>query len=123
MGKTIEEMKAERGIGGPPLLHGSDVPTKTKSFTVVCAELREAPENFKSMGIMDFAQPVFGKAGMAVNITNLRELATITGFDEPDTADFEEIAAKLKNKKLKLTVALVNNPQIKKMVRSLFFTK
>lgn len=123
MGKTLTDMKREHGISGQPMLHGSDVPSKVNKLTVVCKELREAPKNFKSVAIMDFAAPVYEKEAMAINITNYRMLATIAGFDEPDNADFDEIAAKLKNKKLKLQVALANNPDINKMVRSLFFTE
>ena len=121
MGKTIAEIKAERGIGGPPMLHGSDVPAKQNHFKVICKELREAPKNFNSPAIMDFEKEVFGKTCMAINMTNIRALASIAGFEDADNADFDKIAAKLKGKTIDVSVALVNNPKINKMTRSIFF--
>jgi len=122
MGKTIRDIKSERGIGGPPMLHGSDLPQKVSSVTITVKELREAPANFNSPAIIDLAEPVYGKEAFAVNMTNLRRLAGAVGFDDPDAADFEQVRARvLKKKKFKLVVALVNNPKINKMTRSLFF--
>lgn len=124
MGKSVADMKAERGIGGPPMLHGSDLPAKQNSITVKCKELREAPSNFKSPCIMDFEKPAIAdRACMAVNLTNLRILARLVGFseDEAETADFDVIAKKCQGKKFTLVKALVNNPKINKMTPSLFF--
>jgi hypothetical protein len=122
MAKTIAEIKSERGIGGPPMLHGSDLPQKVNSVTITVRELREAPANFNSPAIIDLAEPVYGKEAFAVNMTNLRRLAALVGFNDPDTADFEEVRARVvKRKKFKLAVALVNNPKIGKLTRSLFF--
>ena len=58
MGKTIGDIKSERGIGGPPMLHGSDLPQKVSSVTITVKELREAPANFNSPAIIDLAEPV-----------------------------------------------------------------
>ena len=104
------------------MLHGSDLPQKVSSVTITVKELREAPANFNSPAIIDLAEPVYGKEAFAVNMTNLRRLAGAVGFDDPDAADFEQVRARaLKKKKFKLVVALVNNPKINKMTRSLFF--
>jgi hypothetical protein len=122
MAKTIADIKSERGIGGPPMLHGSDLPQKVNSVTITVRELREAPANFNSPAIIDLAEPVYGKEAFAVNMTNLRRLAALVGFNDPDTADFQQVRERvLKRKKFKLAIALVNNPKIGKLTRSLFF--
>ena len=123
MGKSIADIKTERGIGGPPMLHGSDLPAKVNSVTIICRELREAPAQFKSPAIMDFGKPVYDKQCMAVNLTNLRILASLAGFseDEADSADFDVIAKKCDGKKFTLVKTLVMNPKLGKMTPSLFF--
>lgn len=114
----LSEAKAARGIGGPPMLHGSDLPVKIKSVNVTCRELREAPENFKSVMIMDFESPVYEKESWAVNVTNIKILSEKFGLG--DDPDLDDLAKKCKGKKLTLTEAMVNDPNKKKMVRSLF---
>lgn len=120
MGKTIAEVKSERGIGGPPMLRGQDVPRSVSKLKIKVKELREAPQSFKSPFIIDLAEPVHEREAFAVNITNLRALATLVGLD-PDTADVEVLANKIKGKTFDLHVTMTNNPSTKKMVRSLFF--
>lgn len=120
MGKSIAEIKAERGIGGPPMLRGQDVPTGKQSFKIKVRELRESPKNFKAPFIIDLDGEVFGRAAFAVNMTNLRALAELESLD-PDTADVEVLAKKVKGKSYTLHVAMVNNPSSQKIVRSLFF--
>jgi hypothetical protein len=117
MGKSIRDMN--KGGGGPPLLHGADVPNKVTSVKIKIKELREGPENFNSAAIIDFVEPVYECEAWAVNITNLKALAKLNGLD--DDADFDVLAAKVRNKTFTLHVGMVNNPQTKKMVRSLFF--
>jgi hypothetical protein len=120
MGKSIADMKSERGIGGPPMLRGQDVPKSVSSFKIKVRELREAPANFKSPAIIELADPVHEREAFAVNITNLRALAGLVGLD-PDQADFDVLANKVKGKTFTLYVSMTNNPSSKKMVRSLFF--
>lgn len=117
MGKSIKDMN--KGAGGPPLLHGSDVPAKVATVKITVKELREAPENFNSAAIIDLAEPVYECEAFAVNITNLKALAKLSGGD--DDMDFDKLASKVRGKSFILHVGMVNNPQTKKMVRSLFF--
>ena len=117
---TISDMKKERGVGGPPMLHGSDVPKSISNFKVKCVELREAPRNFNSMAIMDIEE-VYGCAAIAINITNLKALARLAKLDE-ESADFDEIAKFVKGKTLQVYTIVTNNPKTKKQVRSLAFS-
>jgi hypothetical protein len=125
MGKTIGQMKTERGVSGPPMLHGSDVPPKdrNKPIPVVVKDMREPPKNFKSIAIIDFETPLYEKESMAVNSTNIGTLCEQVDIkDDPNEVDFDELRARvLKKKKFSLHVAFVNNPKIKKLVPSLFF--
>jgi hypothetical protein len=121
MGKSIADVKKERGIGGPPMLKGSDVPKNVTKFKIKIGDLREAPAVFKSPFIIDLADAVYGKEAFAVNITNLRALAEMAGLD-PETADCDAIAKKMKGKTVQVYISMTNNPQSKKMVRSLFFS-
>jgi hypothetical protein len=125
MGKTIGEMKQERGISGPPVLHGSDVPMKfrNKPIEILVKDLREPPKNFKSIAIIDFEKPVFDKLAFAVNSTNIGALCVQAGLgDDASVVDFEELRARvIKKKRFHLSVGYVNNPKINKMVPSLFF--
>jgi len=66
MGETIGEIKRKRGIGGPPMLHGSDLPASVSRVTVLIRELREAPSNFNSPAIVDLEEEVYGKMALAV---------------------------------------------------------
>jgi hypothetical protein len=120
MGKTIGDIKGEKGIGGPPLLKGSDVPKDVREVKIKCKELREAPSNFKSPAIMDLEKSVYEKEAWAVNITNLKAIATALGFAEPETAEFAAVASRAKGKIFTLTIGITNNPQTRKPARSLF---
>jgi hypothetical protein len=120
MGKSIADIKKERGIGGPPMLRGQDMPKSVTSIKIKVKELRESPANFKSPFIIDLETPVHDREAFAVNITNLRALATLVGLD-PETADVDVLAGKVKGKTFTLYVSMTNNPSSKKMVRSLFF--
>lgn len=120
MGKSIADIKKERGIGGPPLLHGSDVPRKFNSVKVTCSQLRESPKNFGSPMIMEFAKPVYNCEAMAINMTNLRALAVLSGAKKPDEADIDKLSAWCKGKQFIFHIAMVNNPQANTMTRSLF---
>jgi hypothetical protein len=121
MGKSISDMRNERGGGGPPMLHGSDLNRSENSVKIKVKELREAPKNFNSPAIIDLAEPVHEKVAFAVNITNLRALAELQGLSSDD-ADFDVIAAKVKGKTLTLYRSMVNNPKTNKMTNSLFFS-
>ena len=118
---TMGETRKKKGKGGPPLLHGSDVPAKVSQFTIKVKELREPPENFNAFGILDFSEPVYEKEGMAVNQTNMKQLANRLGFDieEFDSIEFADLAARAKGKKLTVQVVLKNNPTTHQMVRAL----
>lgn len=120
MGKSIGEIQKERGGGGPPMLHGSDLNKSETSVKIKVKELREAPKNFNSPAIIDLAEPIHEKSAFAVNITNLRALAELVGFSS-DEAEFDAIAAKAKGKTFTLYKAMTNNPKTNKMTFSLFF--
>ena len=122
MGKTLGQIKKEKGIGGPPLLKGSDLPAKMNSVTITIKELREGGKDFKSPAIADFVKPVFEKEAWAMNITNLRALARVCGFEDEDFdgLDFDDLASKCQGRKITLEKMLTNNPQTKKPTHSLF---
>lgn len=121
MGKSIADVKGERGIGGPPMLRGQDVPKNLSQIKIKVKEMREAPTSFKSPFIIDLASPVYEREAFAVNITNLRALAELSGQD-PESADVDKITKWIEGKTLTLHLTMTNNPQTKKMVRSLFFS-
>ena len=103
------------------MLHGSDLPKSATQVKIKVKELREAPKNFNSPAIIDLSEPIAEKLSFAVNITNLRALAELCGLD-PETADFESVAAKAKGKQFTLYKTMVNNPKTNKMTFSLFFS-
>jgi hypothetical protein len=113
-------MRNERGGGGPPMLHGSDLNKTEQSVKIKVKELREAPKNFNSPAIIDLAEPVHDKLAFAVNITNLRALGELVGIGGDD-ADFDKIAEKAKGKQFTLYKSMANNPKTNKMTWSLFF--
>jgi hypothetical protein len=121
MGKSMGQIRKEKGVGGPPLLKGSDVPEKIKAVKITIKELREGGKDFKSPAIADFTKPVYEKEAVALNITNLRALARTLGWedDEFDGLDFDELALKAKGRVVTLDVIMVNNPQTKRMTRGL----
>ncbi len=94
---------------GPSLLTGSDVPTGTKTVTIVVAAIRESPKEFSAPAIIDLKKPVYDKAAWAVNKTNLKAIIKIFG-DDPQ---------KLAGKKIKLEIISVRNPQTGDIVPSL----
>lgn len=118
--KTVRDVKEERGIGGPPMLRGQDLPKKVNSVKIKIADIREAPGNFKSPVIIDLANPVYEREAFAVNITNLRALAVLVKMD-PDEAELAELFRRVKGKTFTLHVVMVNNPSTKSLARSLFF--
>jgi hypothetical protein len=120
--RTIEDIREQRGIGGPPMLRGQDVPAHLSQITIKIKELREAPPDFGSPFIIDLdgPLPVPGRESFAVNITNLRALTTLCGLD-PKKASIGQIIAAARGKSLTLLIAMTNNPKEHKMVRSLFF--
>lgn len=120
MGKSISDVKQERGIGGPPMLRGQDIPKNISQIKIKVKGMREAPASFKSPYIIDLESPVHEREAFAVNITNLRALAELSGQDA-DTADVDKIIKWATGKTLTLHVSMTNNPNTKKMVRSLFF--
>lgn len=115
---SIADIKKQKGVGGPPLLHGSDLPKKVNTVTIIVADIRTGPDNFNSIAIIDLAKEVYGCMAWAVNKTNMDRLLERARLD--DSCEMEDLAAKLKGKKLVLKTALVNNPQTKKMGPSLF---
>jgi hypothetical protein len=120
MGKSIGDMRTERGGGGPPMLHGSDLNKSEMSVKIKIKELREAPKNFNSPAIIDLADAIHEKQAFAVNITNLRALAELVGLTG-DEAEFAKVAEKVKGKTFTLYKSMVNNPKTNKMTFSLFF--
>jgi ABC-type multidrug transport system ATPase subunit len=115
---SIKDVFDEKGGEGRTLLHGSDIPKKVNSVTIVVEGIREAPKSFKSICILDFAKPVHECESWAVNKTNMRALLEKFGLTDED--ELNDLSVKMKGKKISLGVAIVNNPQSGKMVRSLF---
>ena len=115
---SIRDIMKDKGVEGPPLLHGSDLPNKVTSVKIVVEDIRPGPDNFNSIAIIDLAKEVHGCKAWAVNKTNMKALLEKADLDED--CEIEELAAKLKGKTIKLSTARVNNPQTKKMVLSLF---
>lgn len=110
-GKRKMPLNVSKKVGEPTgqagkLLHGSDVPTDTKMVTAVVKKWREAPDGFNSPVIADFAEPVYGCAGMAINKTNLKNLVAHVGTELPD------------NCTVTFAVVLAHNPKTDKDVRS-----
>lgn len=120
---TIGNMKKERGMGGPPMLHGSDLPDKVDRISIICAELREPPAKFKSLGIIDLEKPLYEKESWAVNSTNLAILAVKFGVmeenDDLNAVDFADVAKAVKGKKITLQKVYVNDPSKNRSVPSL----
>lgn len=115
---SIKDEFKKKGVEGPPLLHGSDLPAKMSSVTVICKELRTAPDNFGSIAILDFTKPVLECEAWAVNKTNLRAL--LEKFECTEEDDISDLSTKMEGKKITLTKVMVNNPQTKKVGPSLF---
>ena len=105
--KTMLESRRSGKAGA--LLKGSDVPAGTASITIVIKEIRQSPEEFNAPVIIVLKKPVYEKSAWAVNKTNLKTLIKHFGED----------AEKLIDKKIKLEVITVQNPQTGEMVRSL----
>lgn len=99
-------------------LHGSDVPSKTKSFEIIVDHIR-LPKNsrFNALAIIDLEKDVYGCNKMAVNQGNLETLLDKFALSIDD--GIEELDAKAAGKKLTVRVVLRNNPQINEMVRGL----
>lgn len=104
------------------MLHGSELNKSEQSVKIKVKELREAPKNFNSPAIIDLAEPVHEKVAFAVNITNLRALAELAGFEDPDKVEFEKLAERVRGKSFTLYKSMVNNPKTNKMTFSLFFS-
>jgi hypothetical protein len=117
---TFRDMFKKKQGEGKPLLHGEDVPAGKSSVTIVIGELREAPDNFGSIAIIDFEKPVYEKESWAVNKTNMRAIQEKFGFDDEMT--FEAASKRLKGKKLTLVKVKVNDPKKGKIVDSLFIS-
>lgn len=117
---SLKEQFAKKSGDAVPLLHGSDLPAKVSSVMIKVKDLREAPDNFASIGIIDLDGEIFGKGAWAVNKTNMRALMEKFGFD--DDMEFSAVASKIRGKKLTLSKVMVNDPKQKKMVPSLFIS-
>jgi hypothetical protein len=102
-------LESRRSGEAAPLLKGSDIPTGTRSITIIVAAIRESPESFNAPAIIDLKKPIQGKTAWAVNKTNLK--AIIKKFGDDDK--------KLVNQKIKLDVATVPNPQTGELVPGL----
>jgi hypothetical protein len=121
MGKTMGQLRKEKGVGGPPLLKGSDIPARIQSVKITIKELREGGKDFKSPAIADLAKPVYEREAWPLNITNLRALSRVLGWEDEefDGLDFDDLAAKAAGRTIILDVTRVNNPQTRKMVQGL----
>jgi hypothetical protein len=94
---------------GQSLLHGSDVPDGTKTFTIEVAAIEPSPDGFDAPAIIRFKKLVYSKSGWAVNKTNMKMLIKLFGDDEEQ----------LVGKKIKLDLISVRNPQTDEYVPSL----
>jgi hypothetical protein len=119
MGSILDQFKKKAG-DAVPLLHGSDLPAKVSSVVIKVKDVREAPDNFASIAIIDLDGEVYGKGAWAVNKTNMRAIMEKYGIDED--AEFSAVASKFRGKKLTLSKVMVNDPKQKKMVPSLFIS-
>ena len=106
---SMKAMLENKNGGTGNLLKGSDVPSRIKSITITCAELREAPDGFTAPAIMDLKGEVYGATAWAVNKTNFKALIKHFGDDE----------RKMVGKKIKLDIISVRNPQNGEVVPSL----
>lgn len=94
-------LKSKSNGEGGNLLHGSDVPKKTKEFDIVIVGFREAPTGFEgAIGLLDI-KPVFDCQCWALNKTNFKAVMNALG----DNTD------KWNGKKLRLQVIQVRNPK------------
>jgi hypothetical protein len=92
---------AARGrTAGDNLLKGSDLAAKTTKIKVVCTDMREAPEEFRSALIMEI-EPVYNKTEWALNKTNIKALVTLISDDYEKWIGWE----------IELAKSMVNNPQ------------
>lgn len=117
---SIKDQFTKKSGDAVPLLHGSDLGKNEASVVIKVKDLREAPDNFQSIAIIDLDGDVKGKGAWAVNKTNMRALMEKYGIDED--AEFASVAAKLRGKKITLSKVMVNDPKQKKMVPSLFIS-
>jgi len=114
---SIRDEFKKKGVSGPPLLHGTDL-GKKNSVTVVCKELRVAPNNFGSIAILDFVKPVLKCEAWAVNKTNLKAL--LEKFDCTDEDEIADLSVEMEGQKITLAKVMVNNPKTGKIGPSLF---
>jgi len=105
--KTLLSKRSNGQAGS--LLKGSDLPADTQTTIIEIAAVREPPEGFGALLILDLKKPVYGKPAWAVNITNGRMLMKLFGENEQD----------LVGKKIKLEVISVRNPKTGEIVPSL----
>ena len=116
---TIAEAR-KKGSKGGNWLHGSDVPAKLTSVKIKVDSVEEAGEKLNCKAIIKFTDPVYDAEAWTVNATNLDilcEKLKLTGEE-----DFSELEKKLRGKTITLGVVNVNNPQTRKMTRSLQIT-
>lgn len=106
---------AKKGEGAP-MLHGSDVPKKKwNGFSLTILDVREAPDNWTGLFIMDFEPCGFKNAdgaditSLALNKTNTAAIAAKLGDDTDRWA----------KKKIDFIVAMARNPKTKKPAPSI----
>lgn len=96
------------------LLHGSDIPKQFDGVVVKVKAIREAPANFRSPYIVDFAEPLpYGCKAWGVNWTNAEIISQKIGDD------LEAIIGK----RMFLKKVRVNNPATDEEVWSLMVAK
>lgn len=112
MPSATQTATARGGGAGDNLLKGSDLPAGTTKITIVCIDVREAPEEFSSPLIMEI-EPVYDKTNWALNKTNIKALVTLIDDDYEKWAGHE----------IELTKHVGRNPQTKQEAWSLSVTK
>jgi hypothetical protein len=105
--KTILSKRSNGQAGS--LLKGSDVPAGTTTIIFETVAVREPPEGFGALLILEFKKPIYAKSAWAANITNSKMLGKLFGDNEQDWV----------GKKVKLEVIPGRNPKTGEIVPTL----
>lgn len=106
----LQDMLNKKGGGeGGALLKGEHIPPRLKSVTITVGEIREAPDGFFGVAIIDLKTPLYEKTAWPVNKTNMKAIIKQFGDNEKS----------LRGKKIRLDVVPVRNPSSGQMVPSL----
>lgn len=105
----MQDMLNKKGGGAGALLKGEHVPARLKSITITVGAIREAPDGFFGVAIIDLKTPLYEQTAWPVNKTNMKAIIKLFGDNEK----------KLVGKKIKLDVVPMRNPSSGQMGVSL----